>query len=51
MNTGPRALGAATGIARGSDYEVVRELCRHIPVLKDGTSPTTLADDSAACAP
>ena len=50
MNLGPRALGASTAACRGSKYTKIRELAGHIPICKDGTSPTLLADDSAACA-
>ena len=50
MNLGPRALGGATAASRNSKYTKVRQLASHIVVCKDGTTPTLLADDSAACA-
>ena len=50
MNIGPRALGASTAACRNSKHSRIRKLVGHIPVCKDGMTPTLLADDSAACA-
>lgn len=48
METGPRALGCATNACRTSAFPAIREAVSHIPTCKDGTTPTLLADGSAA---
>lgn len=48
INIGPRALGASTSSLRKSKYSVFRKQIMHIPICKDGTTPTMLADGSAA---
>ena len=48
MNLGPVGLGAATSAVRKSKYAGLRSLVQHIPLCKDGSTPTLLADDSAA---
>jgi len=48
LETGPRALGCATNACRTSAYPAIRDAVSHIPICKDGTTPTLLADGSAA---
>ena len=48
LETGPRALGCATNACRTSAYPAIHEAVSHIPICKDGTTPTLLADGSAA---
>ena len=48
MELGPRGVGKSTAACRASAFKQIRKLAEHIPVCKDGSSPSTLGDSSAA---